>query len=65
MSKLGWAICAICLLVFVVTLHWLFLQPRETVPGVTSRPLGPCSLDWFGERPVLVLACPRTDVIRF
>jgi hypothetical protein len=65
MGKIRWVVCAICVLVFAVTLHWLFLQPREIVPGVTSRPLGPCSLDWFSGRPALVLSCPRTDMIRF
>ena len=55
MSKIQRAACVICLLSLAITLHWLFLQPSETVPGVTSRPLGPCSLDWFGEHPALVL----------
>jgi hypothetical protein len=65
MGKVSWAVCAICLLLLAVALHWLFSQPREIVPGVTSRPLGPCSLDWFSERHVLVLSCRRTDMIRF
>jgi hypothetical protein len=37
---------------------------KKTVSGVTLRPLGPCYLEWFSERPALVLACPRTDLIR-
>jgi hypothetical protein len=65
MSKASWAVCAICLLLLAVALHWLLFQPREIVPGVTARPLGPCSLDWFSEHPALVLSCPRTDMIRF
>jgi hypothetical protein len=65
MSKASWAVCAIFLLIAAIILHWLFFQSIEIVPGVTSRPLGPCSLDWFSERPVLVLSCPRTDMIRF
>ena len=64
MSKVRRAVCAIGLLCFAITLHWLVFQAREVVPGVTSRPLGPCSLDWFSERPALVLSCPRTDMIR-
>jgi hypothetical protein len=65
MSKVRWAVCGIYLLVAATTLHWLLSQAREIVPGVTSHPLGPCSLDWFSERPALVLSCPRTDMIRF
>ena len=64
MSKVQRAACGICLFFLAVTLHWVLFQTRETVPGVTSRPLGPCSVDWFSERPALVLACPRTDMIR-
>jgi hypothetical protein len=45
-------------------LHWLLFQGREIVPGVTTRPLGPCCLDWFDDRGALVLSCPRTDMIR-
>jgi hypothetical protein len=64
MSKPQRAVCGICLLLLAITLHWLVFQAKETVPGVTSRPLGSCYLDRFGERPALVLACPRTDMIR-
>ena len=31
MSKVRWVVCAICLLVFAVTLHWLVFQAREIV----------------------------------
>jgi hypothetical protein len=34
----------------IFSLHWLLFQGREIVPGVTTRPLGPCHLDWFSER---------------
>jgi hypothetical protein len=64
MSKVQRAVCGICFFLLAVILHWLVFQARETVPGATSRPLGPCSVDWFSERPALVLACPRTDMIR-
>jgi hypothetical protein len=64
MGKVQIAVRVICLISVAITLHWLLFQAREIVPGVTSRPLGPCSLDWFSERPALVLACPRTDMIR-
>ena len=64
MSKLQRVVCGICFFLLAFTLHWLVFQAEETVPGVTSRPLGPCYLDWFSERPALVLACPRTDMIR-
>jgi hypothetical protein len=64
MSKAQRAVCAICFFSLAFTLHWWVFQARETVPGITSRPLGPCYLDWFSERPALVLACPRTDIIR-
>ena len=64
MSRVQRAVCGICFFFLAVTLHWLLFQARETVPGVTSRPLEPCSVDWFSERPALVLVCPRTDMIR-
>ena len=63
-GKVRCTACVIFLLSIALTLHWLVFQAKETVPGVTSRPLGPCYLDWFSERPALVLACPRTDMIR-
>jgi hypothetical protein len=47
-----------------LALHWLVFQGRETVPGVTTRPLGPRYVDWFDEQGALVLSCPRTDMIR-
>ena len=64
MSKVQRAVCGICFFSLAVTLRWLVFQATETVPSVTSRPLGPRYLDWFSERPVLVLGCPRTDMIR-
>jgi hypothetical protein len=64
MSKVQRFVCGICFFLLAVTLHWLLFQAGGTVPGVTSHPLGPCCLDWFSERPALVLACPRTDMIR-
>jgi hypothetical protein len=64
MSKVQRVVCGICSFLLAATLHWLLFQATEAVPGVTSRPLGPCYLDWFSERPALVLACPRTDMIR-
>jgi hypothetical protein len=53
-----------CFFLLALTLHWLVFQATETVPGVTSRPFGPCGVDWFSERPALVLACLRNDMIR-
>ena len=64
MSKVQRVACGICFFLLAATLHWLVFQAREITPGVTSRPLGPCSVDWFRQRPALVLACPRTDMIR-
>jgi hypothetical protein len=58
------AVCVIGLPLLVVTLHWFVFQASEIIPNVTPRPLGPCSVDWFSERPALVLACPQTDMIR-
>ena len=64
MSKIQRVLCAICFFSLAITLHWLVFRTGETASGVTSRPLGPCYLDWFSERPALVLACPPTDMIR-
>jgi hypothetical protein len=41
MSKSHCAVCGICFFSIVFTLPWWVFQARETVPGVTSRPLGP------------------------
>jgi len=31
---------------------------RQRVPGVVTRAIGPCDVDWFGEQSALVVACP-------
>jgi hypothetical protein len=51
MIKVQRAVCAICFFSLAFALHWLVFQARETVPGVTSRPLGPRGLDWFRVMP--------------
>jgi hypothetical protein len=63
MSKAQRAVCGIRFFSLAFTLHRPVFQAKETVPGVTSRALGPCCLDWFSERPALALACPWTDMI--
>ena len=37
---------------------------RERVPGVVTHAIGPRNVDWYGERPALVVACPGQDMIR-
>ena len=38
---------------------------RQRVPGVVTRAIGPCDVDWFGEQSALVVvACPGQDLIR-
>jgi hypothetical protein len=39
MSMVQRAACGICFFLLAATLRWLVFQARETVPGVTSRPL--------------------------
>jgi hypothetical protein len=49
---------AILNLLFVAALFlltWLALG-KPLVPGVTTRPLGPCAADWCENRQTLVLA---------
>ncbi len=37
----------------------------EKVPGVITRPLGPCDVDWFYSRGgLVVLSCPHVDGIK-
>jgi hypothetical protein len=57
----------VCVLVIVAApaLGLLWLAPgREIVPGEITRPCGPCVVDWHSKRGVLVLACPRHDLIK-
>jgi hypothetical protein len=52
-------------LFIVVILHWLIFQGHEIVPSVITRPLGPCDVDWFGNKHgTIAIACPRTDYIK-
>ena len=37
---------------------------RESVSGVITHQIGPCDVDWYGERSALVVACPGQDLIR-
>jgi hypothetical protein len=49
-------------LLFAMTV-W-YQTGRERVPGVVTHAIGPCDVDWYGERRVLVVACPGQDLIR-
>ena len=54
-------------LAFLVLLFGLtiwYQTGRERVPGVFTHQIGPCDVAWFGERSVLVVACPGQDLIR-
>lgn len=45
---------------------WLRFRGEERVPGVITRPLGSCNVDWFYRRGgLIVLSCPRTGGIKF
>ncbi len=52
------------LLVIMALLSAWLVSGRELVPGVSTRALGPCDVDWHAKRGTLVLACPRQDVTR-
>jgi hypothetical protein len=53
------------LIILVVLLHWLLFQGQEHVPGVITRPLGPCDIAWFENKGgVLVLGCPHMDMLK-
>ena len=57
----------VCVLVIVaaLALGLLWLAPgREIMPGEITRPCGLCAVDWHSKLRVLVLACPRHDLIR-
>lgn len=44
---------------------WLMYRGEERVPGVITRPLGPCDIEWFYRRAgQVVLACPHMDMIK-
>lgn len=58
-----WALALLAILVDLL-LHWLLLQGQERVQGVLARPLGPCDMERFKNRGVVVLACPHTDLIK-
>jgi hypothetical protein len=56
----------VLLAVFIVcSVHWLLVQGEERVPGVITRPLGPCHVEWFERRDgAIIIACPHTDLIK-
>lgn len=63
-ARRRWALVPLILLV-AGCLHWLLFQGQETITGVIARPLRTCDMDWFANKGgVLVLSCPRTDMIR-
>ncbi len=56
---------ALVVILALIPLHWLLFQGQEVVPGVITRPLGPCDVDWFENRGgVLVLGCPHLDMLK-
>lgn len=58
-----WA-AVVLLLLILLTFHWLLFQGNERVPGVITRPLGPCDVNWFMNKGgVLVLGCPHMDML--
>lgn len=57
-----WALVLVALLA-TLSFHWLLFQGREVASGVIVRPLGPCDVEWFQYRAV-VLACPHIDLIK-
>ena len=48
-ARRWWALALVVILV-LVPLHWLLFQGQEVVPGVITRPLGPCDVEWFERR---------------
>ncbi len=48
-ARRWWALALVVTLA-LVPLHWLLFQGQEVVPGVITRPLGPCDVDWFERR---------------
>jgi hypothetical protein len=54
------------LVVFIAcSVHWLLFQGEERVPGVITRLLGPCDVDWFENKGgILVLGCPHMDMLK-
>jgi hypothetical protein len=62
--KLLFLIIAIALI--LVPLHWLLFQGREVAPSVVARPLGPCDVDWYGQRGgIVTIGCPGMDDLKF
>ncbi len=60
-----WWTLALVVILALIPLHWLLFQGQEVVPGVITRPLGPCDVDWFENRGgVLVLGCPHMDMLK-
>jgi len=57
------AVSAVIAAALALGLLWL-ASGREIVPGVITRPCGPCAVDWYSNYGVLVLACPCQDLIR-
>ena len=53
------------ILLVAILLHWLLFQGQGNVPGVISRPLGPCDVSRFENKSgVLVLGCPHMDKLK-
>lgn len=48
----------------LITLALWWSSGREVAPGVVSRDIGPCDLDWHSARGALVLACPGHEYVR-
>jgi hypothetical protein len=43
----------------------VFFQGQESVPGVITRPLGPCDVAWFENKGgALVFGCPHMDMLK-
>jgi hypothetical protein len=38
---------ALVIILALIPLHWLLFQGQEVVPGVITRPLGSCDVEWF------------------
>ena len=55
----------IAIALILVPLHWLLFQGIERVPGVVTRPLGPCEVDWYGKRGgIVAIGCPGMDDLK-
>ena len=55
----------IAIALILVPLHWLLFQGREVVPSVVARPLGPCDVDWYGQRGgIVTIGCPGMDDLK-